>query len=262
MKYIGNFRSQLVTLGVALAFSSLVTVNAADMQTGTAVVRDIEGTAKYTKGDGVFMPLRVGDKLRPGSTVQTSSGSQVDFFLGDNGPTVRMKGDTMLGFDKLTKMGTGADVMIETQLNLSDGRILGSVKKTAASSKYEVKTPNGVAGIRGTDYDIMVHRGANGIFEVTASALHGTVVFAQMINGTARSFTIGPGQTLKPGSTTPQNMTPEQSHDLTGNLPKNGPGLNEGGPGTPGTTKTPGIVDFVAPNPTATDVSSTSPIVP
>ena len=57
---------------------------------------------------------------------------------------------------RLTRTDTGADVVTETQLDLQAGHIFGSVKKMSAASKYEVKIPNGVAGIRGTVYDISV----------------------------------------------------------------------------------------------------------
>jgi hypothetical protein len=67
---------------------------------------------------------------------------------------VRIWANTALGIDKLTTMETGADNVTETQLDLKQGRITGSVKKMSAASKYEVKLPNGVAGVRGTVFDI------------------------------------------------------------------------------------------------------------
>ena len=67
---------------------------------------------------------------------------------------VRVWENTALGIDKLTAMQSGTEPVSETQLDLKAGRITGSVKKMSAASKYEVKLPNGVAGIRGTVYDI------------------------------------------------------------------------------------------------------------
>src|SRR5947199_36035 len=49
---------------------------------------------------------------------------------------------------------TGADIVSETQLDLQRGRLFGNVKKMSAASRYEVKLPNGVAGIRGTIYTL------------------------------------------------------------------------------------------------------------
>jgi hypothetical protein len=122
--------------------------------------------------------------LRAGTIVQTSTeqGSYVDLALGDaNAPVmsaspvafkpfipnsrlayqptaeqnvVRLWENTALGIDRLSAMQTGADTVTDTQLDLKAGHITGNVKKMSASSKYEVKLPNGVAGIRGTVYDL------------------------------------------------------------------------------------------------------------
>jgi hypothetical protein len=57
------------------------------------------------------------------------------------------------------------DTVTDTQLDLREGRILGVVRRLTAGSRYEVKTPRGVAGIRGTggtEYDIS----ANGTVHV------------------------------------------------------------------------------------------------
>src|SRR5690349_24996818 len=75
---------------------------------------------------------------------------------------VRIWENSAVGIDKLTSMQTGAEAVTETQLDLKAGRITGSVKKMSAASKYEVKLPNGVAGIRGTTYDIT----ADGLIKV------------------------------------------------------------------------------------------------
>src|SRR5437899_7982601 len=67
-------------------------------------------------------------------------------------------------------METGADTVSETQLDLQRGKIFGNVKKMSAASRYEVKLPNGVAGIRGTIYTLT----ASGVVQV----LVGSVVIA------------------------------------------------------------------------------------
>jgi hypothetical protein len=78
-------------------------------------------------------------------------------------------------------------VVTETQLDLKAGHIFGSVKKMSAASKYEVKIPNGVAGVRGTVYDIS----AEGLIKV----LSGSVVLAYVgPDGTVVTQVVGEAQ--------------------------------------------------------------------
>jgi len=154
MKHVGSFIAKLSAYGVAFLIASYVGSVHAQQQQGTATVQAIRGSAQYTQDGGAWMPLTVGKVLKQGAVVKTAANSQVDLFLKQNGPVVRITADTILGLDKLLFEDTGAETVIDTQLNLTNGRILGSVKKMAAVSKYEVKIPTGVVGIRGTEYDI------------------------------------------------------------------------------------------------------------
>ena len=62
---------------------------------------------------------------------------------------VRIFESSILGVDKLSLDRTGADETSETQLDLRAGQIMSNTKKLSALSRYEIKIPNGVAGIRG-----------------------------------------------------------------------------------------------------------------
>jgi hypothetical protein len=151
MKPLGNL-SKLMAYGVAVL--ATLFVSSAQAAPGKAVVRAIRGTASYSEQGGEYQALRVGKVLGPGAYVKTSPSSQVDLFLDENGPVVRLLSDTTLGLDQLEVDRTGVDVIILTQLNLTAGTIQGSVKPLHDASRYEVKTPFGVAGIRGTEYQI------------------------------------------------------------------------------------------------------------
>jgi FecR protein len=168
-------RSLLNSVAVcAIAFAMVSTLAAQPVNQGSAKVARIKGLARYSTGNNVWAPLKVGDVVKPGTVIQTAAKSSVDFVLSEGvGPVVRpatsdtfsyqptaeqnlvrMWENTLLGVDKLTFTQTGADVVTETQLDLKAGHIFGTVKKLSAASKYEVKIPNGVAGIRGSTYDI------------------------------------------------------------------------------------------------------------
>ena len=94
--------------------------------------------------------LKAGTVLGGGTIIKTAAESTVDLFLGNSAGVVRITENSTLGLDKLLITNTGADTVIENQLNLPEGTMLFNVNKLSAASKYEVKLPNGVAGIRGT----------------------------------------------------------------------------------------------------------------
>jgi len=141
-----------------------------------------------------------------GMALGPTIGSTITYQSKGEQDVVRVFEDSVLGFDKLTVMKTGADEVLETQLDLRAGRIFGSVKKMSAASRYEVKLPNGVAGIRGTTYTMS----AAGVVEVYS----GSVVVSwtgadgkamtQIINGgyqfDLRTLLLSP---LPPGKTGP-----------------------------------------------------------
>jgi hypothetical protein len=193
---------------VALAFLLATAVTATadlDAMTKAKVVR-IKGSARFTTGTGSWQPLKVGDVLNSGSVIQTAADSRVDLVLGDPKATaanakvglpfgsatpggsgagtgfskvdqdfVRLMENTVLSVDKLAATDTGADIVTDTQLDLRSGRIFGTVKKLSAGSRYEVKIPNGVAGVRGTIYmlsalgDCIVYEGSMAQALVTGS---------------------------------------------------------------------------------------------
>lgn len=190
-------------LGFALAvvaFASTASLQAAPQQ-NQAVVRAVRGTANYSTDAGAnWRKLSVGAKLNQNSVIRTAPGSTVDLFLGDNGPVVRVTEATTMGIDRLTVDNTGVEKVIETQLDLRNGRILGNVKKLAQASRYEVKTPQGVAGIRGTRYDIR----ADG----TVTVIEGTVIVVYVVGGQPIApVTVNQGQTVRPP--TQQGQVPE-----------------------------------------------------
>lgn len=194
MNNIRSISKYLVLSVVALGMVASATAQQM-IEAGAKVVR-IKGDARFATGNNVWQPLKVGDNLKSGVIIQTAKDSRVDLVLGDKtaaAPTTQNWGETMsyspeveqdfvrigensvMAIDKLLVADTGADKIKETQLDLRAGRIFGTVKKLSAASKYEVKIPNGVAGIRGTVYDIS----AEGLLCV----MKGSVVIAYQDGG-------------------------------------------------------------------------------
>lgn len=230
-----------------MAFALTGVVAAQTTTDGAATVVRIKGPARYTApGSTTWQKLSVGTTLKPGSVVQTGTadGSFVDIVLGVNGGgdnsvaapavfqpsipssmamsgsyqpsaaqnVVRLWQNTALGIDKLATTQTGSDPVTETQLDLKMGRISGNVKKMSAASKYEVKLPNGVAGIRGTFFDIF----AEGIVKVRI----GSVVLAWVDPKTGNVVTqvVSGGQMYdaRSGQVTPLAPGDEKAMDTVG----------------------------------------------
>lgn len=195
MKQTQKLLNVLVVLGITLA--TVTTAVAQDVKERSGKVVRIQGAARYSTGNNLWQPLKVGDIVKPGTVIQTAQNSFVDVVIDQSGgamaatttsssspasrdylafrPTseqdmIRIWYDSVLAIDKLTKMDTGADVVTETELDLRKGRLIGTTKKLPAASRYEVKIPNGVAGIRGTTYSITT--------DGVVSVITGSVVIA------------------------------------------------------------------------------------
>lgn len=179
-------------IACVIGCAMITTATAESVKDRTGKVVRIKGAARYSTGNNVWQPLKVGTVLRSGNVVQTAAGSFVDIVINESAsapsprgsaaaasPTplrnqpasaqdvVRVLEDSVLALDKLTAVQTGADKVTETQLDLRSGKIFGTVKKMSAASRFEVKIPNGVAGVRGTVYFIS----ADGVISVVSGSM-------------------------------------------------------------------------------------------
>lgn len=189
MKLTRKMINWLIAGGVAMAMVTSLTAQTAKER--TAQVVRLKGAARYSTGNNIWQPVKIGTTLKAGYIIQTAKDSIADLVLGEpakgQGPkpglgeglgyqpvaeqdVVRVWEDSAVAIEKLTVMETGADQVTDTQLDLRSGRIFGTVKKLNAASRYEIKIPNGVAGVRGTIYTIS----ADGVVQV----LVGSVVIA------------------------------------------------------------------------------------
>jgi hypothetical protein len=194
----------LIACGVALIM--VTGLSAQTPRERAATVVRLKGAARYSSGDNVWQPIKVGTILKSGALIQTAAKSYVDIVLGDSSlspkrasagsgvsytpkaeqDVVRISQDTVLALDKLSVLDTGADQITETQLDLRSGKIFGTVKKLSATSRYEIKLPNGVAGVRGTIYTIS----SDGVVQV----LVGSVVISWIApDGTQMTQTVNGG---------------------------------------------------------------------
>jgi hypothetical protein len=136
-----------------------------------------------------------------------------------------MAGDTVLAIDKLNISDTGAGTVSDTELDLRSGKVFGNVKKLSAMSTYEIKTPTGVAGIRGTSFSL----GGDG----SVIVFSGSVVVSYTVGTTTYTQEVAPGYEFIPsangGPGTLSYIVPEgQTLDQwsQSQAAANGPGLS------------------------------------
>jgi len=212
----------ILICGLVLALTgvaSLVVAAGGEWNT-KAIVRAIHGKVSYKAGGGDWMPLRVNQELSPGTQIKTDPGAEAYLQVNGFASTVKLTESTTVTLTKMMQMGSFFSPDSSTDLKLDGGKVLGSVRKLSANSDYKVSVPNGVAGIRGTDFEVTVTVESNGALSITFTSVTGTV-FCQvtLAPGTAgqNSQTLTTGQswtvlgTVANGITTlnsPINMPP------------------------------------------------------
>ena len=103
---------------------------------------------------GKWLPLQTGEMLKSGAIVKTGAKSQADLFLGINGSMLRLAANTELKFTRLAIEQSTIEPIAQTEMELISGRVIGNVRKLPMGSSYVIKTPKGVAKVKGTVYDI------------------------------------------------------------------------------------------------------------
>jgi hypothetical protein len=206
----------------------------------------VEGEASYSLDDGAHKyPLVAGKYVEAGATLYTGADGIVDVILGKaidlpqskwmpdrvslavDSPVrglvtykpsqeqnmVRLMPNSALVIDKLTTVSAGADTVSDTELDLKKGSIYASVKKLSPAAQYLVKTPTGIAGVRGTQFSISLNEDGS-IKSVAVYQTHddeGLVLAITLPNGSTQTFTITAGQIYSDGSS---GLTPITSQQL------------------------------------------------
>jgi hypothetical protein len=233
-------------LGIALSgvlLNAGLDAFAQTAQSGYATVIRVKGIASYSLGDEQWHPIVAGKFLPAGASIRTGDDGVVDIVLGKaidfpqatwmpnritlavdppvrgmisykpaaEQNVVRVMAGSLLIIDKLTTTDTGADTVSDTELNLKKGGIYASVKKLSPAAQYLVKTPTGIAGVRGTQFSIVLN--ADGSIKSVAVYKtqndDGLVLAITDASGATQTYTISDGQVWEPGNPNPVTITPE-----------------------------------------------------
>lgn len=207
MTKLYSFPKALIVCALALGLVSQ-SADAAAMKKSMAKAYGVHGDVQYRVADGPWMAVHNGDQFDGQTTIKTTGPDSVcNLQIDHNDSFVRVMPNSSMKIENLNFIG-GADGDSDTMLNLQSGTIVGSVKKLSRASHYEVRTPNGVAGIRGTDYAITVEPLADGTFRVTFTCTQGEVIAAALVNGDANPITkvLNSGESWTPGGEVNQTV--------------------------------------------------------
>jgi hypothetical protein len=185
---------------LGLVFAGITTLHAAEegVMQGKAIVRAVHGDVTYQE-NGSWLALKNNTELAPGASIRTGGNdSHADIQI--NGKSaVRVQPNSTLQIPNMTYSGSRREGDTDTMLDLETGSILGNVKKLSASSRYEIKTPHGVAGIRGTDFQIVVVPQPDGRFVVTFTSVTGEILVSAVVDGNTVVKLLHTGDSWTPG---------------------------------------------------------------
>jgi hypothetical protein len=141
------------------------------------------------KATAVSVAARNNQEITQGFTVSTGKGASV-VMVFSNGATINLKEDSVLDVEKYLQdpfagdfdpsTATDEPTVSNTGLNLTRGELVGNVKKlkTGQGSTFNVQTPVGAAGIRGTTFRIVYRPTGTGTAFFSLTTTEGNVVFS------------------------------------------------------------------------------------
>ena len=193
MKYVPSHSVRAVLSLLALVTASSVSLVNAEVQSGQVLIKSVHGAATYSKGAD-WLSLKENITVSRGAVLKTSTDATVDLVLQYNGTVLRLMPNSTLSFDKLNKEEAGEGTITETSLNLVAGSILGSQRKLATPSHFEVNIPGGVATIVGTEYLVR----SDGAVTVLSGSV--SVIYNLPGNGGSVKVTVQQGYSFNPAT--------------------------------------------------------------
>ena len=178
---------------------------------GAIIIAGLEGQVEVINNlTNLPLPkekVKTGGILFDGHTVKTGPASKIILLL-TNGTITTIKPETSINFKKFTqeKFDTSKTKLNElkgepsnssTIIDIEFGDLVVDVKKLDKQSSFNIESPVGTAGIRGTVPAISVAKLPDGGFTQTTSMLRGEIAFTP--KGGGLPTLLGPGQSLSTG---------------------------------------------------------------
>jgi hypothetical protein len=154
---------------------------------GTVLVVRVTGEAYAMLAGGTARtPLKQGSLVLVGQVIVTGKNASVILALS-NGATVTIAGDSVMAVEEFTQQPFAGAFRVTqlskeptsstTRLNLVKGEIISEVKKLnkEAGSSFSIRTPVGVAGIRGTAFRLAFLDEGGGLASFALVMLEGEI---------------------------------------------------------------------------------------
>jgi hypothetical protein len=141
----------LFACALVLAVAGIASLHAADegRKEAKATIRKVHGKVEYLD-NGNWVLVKPNMQFSAGTSIRTGPDGVLDMSVNGVASAVHIEGSTTMQIQIMSYVGTRSEGDTTTLLKLQEGGVLGIIKKLSANSTYEVMTPRGVAGIRGT----------------------------------------------------------------------------------------------------------------
>ena len=195
-----NLLKPVILILIAL-FPALVS---AALQNGKVEVGLVKGIATLIDPKAAKKALASGLVFQEGYTVETNLESTTELILS-NGSTLIVSPNTLLEIRTFKQVAS--NLIIEgsyqkldkepspsvTEIEVKRGKVLGEVRKLNPMSSYTIKTPVGVARIRGTIYEVGYEEDKKGMATMSVGCVRGSVE-ATVFASSSGPVSVAPGQ--------------------------------------------------------------------
>ncbi len=152
-------------------------------------VLDVTGAASRVVANGTAIPLKAGERIPARSHIVTADQESVVLQFSDGSRMlVREHSQVRLQSNKFVPLAEGRDI----RLNIPKGKVENEISKLpAASGRFEIQTPSGIAAVRGTQFRV-----ASFSDETRTEVLEGKVALAHK-NGPHSALPAGYGMAMQ-----------------------------------------------------------------
>jgi hypothetical protein len=218
----------LLALGLTPALSLAALTN------GKLQVGIVKDEAYLYDKQGKKEPLKTARIFQEGFRVETTPKNTVELILS-NGSTLIVSPDTLLEVKTFRQVVSDRIVEGEyqkldkepspsiTEIEVIRGKVVGEVRKLNPQSSYTIKTPVGVARIRGTIYTVEFADNGKGTGTLNIGCVRGSVE-ATVFAANSGPIAVRPGDQLSVQAPVPKPVEAVKPPDATGTKPPDATG--------------------------------------